>query len=176
MHEVVRPDMVAILRTQPDTGSVIEPKPSLLRLLHWHFKPLTSPQTFDTFVIHLPASVSQQGRGPAIAISTVLPCQLDHVRDQAIFVSTTNRHTPLRRAVLAKDTANSTLRNLHLAASQVDTGAATRGAQKFPRAASDRINLSNVSSETARRRRSFSFWSRFSSLSCSVPLSGSCCA
>ncbi len=95
-------------RDTQDAGSIIEPKPPLLKLLHWHFKPLTSPQTLDTFVIHLPASVCQQGSDPVIAIWTVLPCQLEHVRDQAIFVRTTNRHTPLRGTVLAKDTANST--------------------------------------------------------------------
>jgi hypothetical protein len=70
----------------------------------------------------------------------------------------------MRGPVLAQDTANTTLRNLQFAADEVDASATTRGAQKFPRAASERISLSNVKSDTARRSRSLSFWSRFSSL------------
>ena len=44
----------------------------------------------------------------------------------------------------------------------------TRGAQKFPSAASVRISLSNVKSDTTRRKRSFSLCNRFNSLSWSV--------
>jgi hypothetical protein len=70
-------------------------------LFHWHFKPLTSPKSFDTFVIYLPACISQQGGNPAIAISTVLACQLDHISDQTVFVGTALRQPPLRGSVLA---------------------------------------------------------------------------
>ena len=52
MHKVVRPDMIAILRTQTDARSIIQPEPPFLWLSHWHFKPLASPKTFDTLVIH----------------------------------------------------------------------------------------------------------------------------
>lgn len=51
-----------------------------------------------------------------------------------------------------------------------NAGTSTRGAQKFPDAASFKISLSSVRSETARRRRSFSFCSRFNSLSGTVRL------
>jgi len=153
-----------------DVPRGVQPQSPFLRLFHWHFKPLTSPQAFDTLVIHLPACISQQGSNPSIAISAVLAGQLNHVRDQALLVSTSLWHSPLCGSVLAQNTTNATLRNLHLAANRFDAGATSRRAQKFPRATFDRINLSNVRSETARRRRSFSFWSRFSSLSCSVPI------
>ncbi len=117
-----------------------------------------------------PASVPQQGRNPAVAIPAELACQLDHVGDQAFLVSTPMWQPTLRGSVLTQDAAHTTFGNLHLAAHMIDAGTAARGAQKFPFAASDRISLSSVRSETARRRRSFSFWSRFSSLSCSVPI------
>ena len=58
VYEVVRPDMILIFRTQLDARSVIHPDPPFLWLFHWHFKPLAPPQTFDTFVIHLPTRVS----------------------------------------------------------------------------------------------------------------------
>jgi hypothetical protein len=44
----------------------------------------------------------------------------------------------------------------------LDAGAPARGAWKFPRAASARICLSKVRSETARRSRAFSASSAFS--------------
>jgi hypothetical protein len=65
----------------------MQPEPAFLRLFHWHFKPLTSPKPFDTFVIYLPTSISQQGCDPTVAISTVLARQLDHVLYQTFFVS-----------------------------------------------------------------------------------------
>jgi len=120
-------------------------------------KPLTPPQTFHTFVIHLPACVSQKGSNPTVAISTVLARQLDHVCNQAVFIGTPLWHSTLCGSVLAQDTAYTTLRNLHLTAHMINAGTSTRGAQKFPVAASFKISLSNVRSETARRRRSFSF-------------------
>ncbi len=44
--------MVAILRAQPDARPIVQPEPPFLWLFHWHFKPLTPPQTFHTLVIH----------------------------------------------------------------------------------------------------------------------------
>ena len=161
--------MVAVLRTQPDTGPIVQPEPSLLWLFHWHFKPLTPPQPLHTFVIHLPASVSQQGSNSAIALSTKLACQLNHIRDQAFFVSTPLWQSTLCGSVLAQNATNPSLGNLELTTHMINASTSARGAQKFPDAASLRISLSKVRSETARRKRSFSFCRRFNSLSCSVP-------
>ena len=58
MYKVIRPNMILIFRTQSDARSVIHPDPPFLWLFRWHFKPLAPPQTFDTFVIHLPTRVS----------------------------------------------------------------------------------------------------------------------
>ncbi len=59
--------------------------------------------------------------------------------------------------VLPQNTANPPFRHPDVTADVVDAGATTRGAQSFPRAASVRISLSNVRSDTARRNRSFFF-------------------
>jgi hypothetical protein len=80
--------MVAVFWPQSYAGPVIQPKPSLFWLLHWHFQPLTSPQTLNALVIDLPAGISQQNCDSAVAVSTILTHQLDHVRHQAIFVCT----------------------------------------------------------------------------------------
>jgi hypothetical protein len=50
----------------------------------------------------------------------------------------------------------------------LDTGAATPGASKSPRAASCRMSLSSVRSAIALRRRVFSVSSSFMRLTCSI--------
>ena len=101
MHEVIGPDMVGPLGTQPDAGAVVEPEPAPLRLLAGHLQPLAPPQALDPLVVDQPAGVAQQGGDPAIAVTTVPAGQLDHVRDQAILVVTAARDTALGRAAPA---------------------------------------------------------------------------
>ena len=36
MDKVIAPDVIAILWPEPDTGSVVQPEPSSLRLFQWH--------------------------------------------------------------------------------------------------------------------------------------------
>jgi hypothetical protein len=107
MHEVVRPDMVAMLRPQPDARPVIQPEPPLLWLFHWHFQPLSSPQPFDALVVHMPASISQQRSDPTIAVAAILPGQFDHVGNQSLFISTTNWHLTLCGSVLSQNATRS---------------------------------------------------------------------
>jgi len=88
------------------------------------------------------------------------------IRSQQNFQTTgcsiAERDPALGGAMLAKHAANPTLRHLQLRAHVIDAGAPTRRAQKFPFAASARIILSSVRSETARRRRAFSASRSFS--------------
>ena len=104
-----------------------------------------------------PARISQQGCNPTIPVTTILTCQLDHIGHQTILVSSPNWQPPLRGSMLPQDATSTTLRDVEPAPHMVDTCTTTRRAQKFPRAASDRISLSSVRSDTARRNRSFSF-------------------
>jgi hypothetical protein len=94
-------------------------------LFHWYFKPLTPPQAFHTFVIHLPTCTSQQSRNPAIAISTVLARQLNHIRDQVFFVSTSLRQSTLCGSVLVQNATNPSFRNLELTTHKVNAGPPT---------------------------------------------------
>ena len=79
MHEVVAPHVISICRTQPYTRSVIEPQSSSFRLFLRHFQAVSSPKSFDTFVIHFPTSSSQSFGHPTIAVPTVLLCQPNHL-------------------------------------------------------------------------------------------------
>jgi hypothetical protein len=158
---------------QSNVSRGVNPESPLLWLFHWYFKPLTGPQTFNTFVIHLQASVYQQDSKSAIAISAILTCQLNHVSDQAFLLSLTLRQPPLCGSMLAQNAANMSLRYLQLAEQTIDAGAWTPMTQKFPDAVSFKISLSSVRSETAHCRRSFSLCSRFSSfleLFCAHPV------
>jgi len=82
-------------------------------------------------VVDLPASVSQQSRNPAVAISAILARQFGHISDQAFIVSTAFRQWALCGSVLAQNATNPSLRNLELTANMIDAGPPTRGGQKF---------------------------------------------
>jgi hypothetical protein len=174
MDEVIAPDMIATLWPQPNAGSVIQPKPSLLRLFCRHFKPLPPPKPFNPLVIDLPTRIPQQSRNPAIAVAAILAGKRDHIGNKTHLVGTASWRLPLRRSMLLQNPANTTLRHRHLAAHKINTGTATGGAQKFPLTAYLRISLSSVSSETAFLSRSFSFCRRLSSFSWSVPIPPYC--
>ena len=70
--KIIGPDMISVLWSFADTGTVIEPQPSSFRLLLGDFQPLSSPETLNTFMIHLPTIISQQCRDSSVSISAVL--------------------------------------------------------------------------------------------------------
>ncbi|GAB5438436.1 MAG: hypothetical protein FalmKO_35610 [Falsiruegeria mediterranea] len=82
---------------------------------------------------------------------------LDGGGDQPLFVWTANRYPPLCRSVLSQNTAGAAFRDIQLTTNAINAGSAASGAQKFPFAASAKISLSKVKSDTALRNRSFSF-------------------
>ena len=155
--------MIAILRTQPNALSVIQPEPPLLGLLLWNLKPLSSPQPFNTAIADGPTCFSKQCCNPAITVSAKLSGQLDHIRNKPVFISVSFRDMSLCRAVLPQCSTRSPFRDFELAAHMINASTTTSGAQKFPLAASFKINLSSVKSDTALLSCSFSFWRRFSS-------------
>ena len=163
MNEVITPDMIAILRTQPNALSLIQPEPPLLGLLLWNLKPLSSPQPFNTAIADGPTCFSEQCCNPTITVSAKLSGQFDHIRNKPAFISTPLGHMSLCRTMLPQHLASSTLRDFELATHMFNTSTTTSRAQKFPLAASFKINLSSVKSDTLLLSCSFSFWRRFSS-------------
>jgi hypothetical protein len=59
LDEVIGPDVVAMLRPQPDAGSVREPEPSSFGLLPGDLQPLASPDPLDPLVVDEPACSAQ---------------------------------------------------------------------------------------------------------------------
>ena len=154
--------MVRPLGAKTDTGSVREPKPAALRLFGGNFQPLAPPDPFDPLVVDDPAGGrSQKLRNFPIAVAAILTGELNDVGGQPFFVISPRRYPSLRRTVLSKHTADPSLGQFQLRSNMVNAGSAMRGAYKFPFAASARIILSKVRSETARRSRAFSASSSF---------------
>src|SRR3954467_2285599 len=123
--------------------------------------PLAAPDAFDALVVHPPARIPQQGRDLAIAVAAVLACEFDQVGREGFLVIMAPRRLALGRAVLPERLAGAALGDAHRVHDGLDTGAPTRGAQKFPRAASCRISFSSVRSAMAFLRRWFSVSSAF---------------
>ena len=168
MNEVIRPDVIAVLRSQRDAGVAVEPKTAPLPLFVGDFQPFPPPQPFDARVVDQPASLTKQGRDTAIIVPAILTSQFDHVGTEAVFVRTALRDTTLRRPVLTEHATGPSFRHAKPFANVIDAVTTTERAQEFTLAASFRISLSNVRSDTARRNRSFSFSSSFRRLSWSV--------
>jgi len=106
--------MIASLGSQANTRSVIQPKSAFLRLFYRNLQPLTSPQAFNTLVIDHPPRTSKQGRDPAIAVTSVLPGQFDHVGDPSVFIGTTCGNMALGRTVLSQNTTGTAFGNAKL--------------------------------------------------------------
>ena len=162
LNEVIGPDMIGILRSEPDARSVIEPETALLFLLRWDFQPFTSPDPLDPLVVYVPARVAQQTGDYPISVSPVLAGEFDNVFGQLLLVGRAAWNLALRGAMLPENAAGPALRYANGLPHLVNAPASARRAQKFPPAASVRINLSKVKSETALRRRWFSFSSSLS--------------
>ena len=157
LDEVITPHMVGMLGPQAHAGAVGKPQAATLRLFGRHLDPLTPPDALDPLVVDHPAGLNTQQLGDlAIAVATVVPSQRDEVFGQAGLVLATLRRLALRRTVLSECLAGTALRDAQFVSDMLDAETAACGAQKFPRAASCRITLSRVRSDTARRRRAFS--------------------
>src|SRR5204863_2169020 len=128
LEEVVGPDVVAALGSQPDAGSVIQPQACALGLPGGDLQPLASPDPFDPLVVDQPAGPPQQLGDLAIAVAAILPGQLDDVGGQPLFILTAPRHLTLRRAMLPERRTGPALGNRQRLSNMRDAGAPTRGA------------------------------------------------
>jgi hypothetical protein len=128
LDEVVGPDVVAVFGPEADAGAVVQPQTAPLWLPGWDLQPLASPDPLDPLVIDEPTSPAQQLGDLAIAVTAILPGQLDDVGGQPLFIVTALRDLALRRAMLAERRTGATLGDGELPSNMLDAGAATRGA------------------------------------------------
>ena len=114
-------------------------------------------------------STMQHHRDAAIPVAAVLEGKRDDVGGQGRVIIRCRRNLALCGAMLTENPARPSFGNAKFSNNMIHTGPATRGDLKFPRAASARIILSSVRSETARRSRAFSVSSSFSRLTFVLP-------
>jgi hypothetical protein len=128
LDKVVGPDVIAVLRPQPDARSVGQPEPAALGLLEGDLQPLASPDALDPLVVDYPARLAQQSCDLAIAIAAVLPGKLDNIGGETLLVLTTARDLALCRAMLPERRTGATLGDMQLRSRLLNAGTATRGA------------------------------------------------
>src|SRR5256714_7905696 len=130
LDKVVGPDMIAVLRPQPNARSVGQPEPAALGLLMGNLQPLTLPDTLDPLVVDYPARLAQELGDLAIAIAAVLPGKLDNIGGETLLVVTTPRDPALRRGMLPQRRPGATLRKKQLSSDPPQASTATRGGLK----------------------------------------------
>src|SRR5262245_18431672 len=118
-----------------------------------YLQPLASPDALDPLVVDYPARLAQQPCDLAIAVATVLLGELDNIGGETLLVLTTAQDLALRRAILPERRTGATLGDMQLRSDLLNAVTATRGALKFPRAASCSMSLSSVKPEIALRSR-----------------------
>jgi hypothetical protein len=128
LDKVVGPDMIAVLRPEPNARSVGQPEPAALGLLRGNLQPLTLPDTLDPLVVDYPARLAQELGDLAVAIAAVVPGKLDNIGGETLLVVTATRDLALRRAMLPERRTGATLGDMQLRSDLLNAGTATRGA------------------------------------------------
>ena len=116
-----------------------------------HLQPFLAPDARHTFLVHRPASITQQYRDPPAALATILPGPRADVRGQCRLVICCNSRLALCGARLTQNPARQPFRHTEHRHNLPHTIPAPGRAQKFPEAASLRISFSSVRSDTALR-------------------------
>lgn len=129
LDEVVGPNMVGMLRPQPDTGSVVKPESPALGLLLWNLEPLSSPDPLHSLVVHRPAGPMQHRRDPAIAIAAILGSEGNDVGSQCRFILAGLWELALSGSMLSQNPACASLRDAELGDNVLHARTATSGAQ-----------------------------------------------
>ena len=76
----------------------------------------------------MPTSIPQKSGNATIAIAAILPGQLDHVGDKALFVFSAPWNMALCGAMLTKHTTGTAFRNTQLVTHLINATPTTRGA------------------------------------------------
>src|SRR5215213_7791303 len=128
LHEVVTPDMVGPLGSQPDAGSVGMPETAAFGLFGRHFQPLPSPDPLDPLVVDDPAGGrTQEFCDLAVAVTTILAGGRDDVGGEPLLIVSPPRNTPLCRAMLSEHATDPPFRQFQGGSDVIDAGAATGG-------------------------------------------------
>jgi hypothetical protein len=84
--EVVRSDVIPVLRSQPYTRAVVQPQADTRLLLLWNLQPLAAPDSFHAILAYIPAGFAQLNRDAPVAVSAILAGQRNDGPGQRVFV------------------------------------------------------------------------------------------
>jgi hypothetical protein len=149
-HKVLAPDMVWFLRSQPDTGPVVQLQPSMRLVLGWDLQPFPPPDVLDPVLAHIPSGLFQQNGNSSVAQPAILTGQCDDRLGELIFVVALRRPIALCSPRLVHQPTRLPFTE-SLVPSVLDGDAAPLGTQESPWAMSFRICFSTVRSATARQ-------------------------
>ena len=109
-NEVICPYVTFSLRFQSDDRTIIQPESPPFWLLLRDLQPFSSPDTFYTFVVHLPSLITEQRSDPAIPVPAEPYCKHDDVSGQRLFIVERLQRSTLRRSVLIEHPAGPAFR------------------------------------------------------------------
>ena|SRR5947209_6433645 len=118
---------------------------------------LIAPQPLDALAVAHPALAAQDHVDPPIPIARMLPGQQPQPLAQPLLVGLLLSPVPLRRTVLAGGGTGSPLGHPETILQRLGGSASPLRAQRFPRATSRSMSISNAWSPTIRFSRAFSF-------------------
>ena len=85
-HEVVGPDVIAMLRPQPRAGAVVEPQTSAWFLPLRHLQSFAMPYELHAILARIPPSLLQLAGDASISIPAILAGQCDDGPGQRVLV------------------------------------------------------------------------------------------
>jgi hypothetical protein len=128
-HKIMRPDMVAMGGSEPDTRPIIKPQTSPLALLLRNLQPLLAPDAFHPLVIHPPTLSSEQGGDTTLPITTIPFGKRNNVVSQSFLGICPLGYEPLGRPRLTHCSRCTRLRNSEFLTQVGHTSPAPLGAQ-----------------------------------------------
>src|SRR5271170_5289659 len=160
-HEVVAPNVIRTLRSQPNARPIVQPQPPTGPLFLRYFQPLATPDALYPICARLPTITLQQRRNSPVSVATVFTGQGNDRFRQCLFVDLRDRGIALCPSPLPQQPAGMALTHYVLFARMLHRTTPPLRAQKFPEATSFRICFSRDSSATKRFNLEFSRSSSF---------------
>ena len=132
-HEVVRPHMIRMLRSQPDTGAIGRPEPPTRRLFLRDLQAFAPPDPFHPLVTDPPTVSPEQACDLTIPIPIVLACEPDNRLGQCRFVMGRLSLIPLGGAGLAEHPTGPSFGDTQRGTAVLHGLPSARGLSSFPR-------------------------------------------
>ena len=103
MHKVEAPDVIAMERSQPNAGAIVQPETAAWSIILRDLEALTTPDPLNSVLAQRLARCLQQRGDTAVAVASVLGRQGDDGAGQRILIGRHGGHVALRAPVLVNE-------------------------------------------------------------------------